>query len=99
MQKLAGAIGRIILGALFTVCGSLAASAQPSMRVGYVAQTHQANMIVLPRFAQAHGLKVDLVPMRRFPDLQLALTTKQVDAAVLGYVNIALLEEREFPGL
>lgn len=96
MQKLAGAIGRIILGALFTVCGSLAASAQPSMKVGYVAQTHQANMIVLPRFAQAHGLKVDLVPMRRFPDLQLALTTKQVDAAVLGYVNIALLEDGNF---
>jgi len=40
-----------------------------------------------------YGLKVDLVAMRRFPDLQLALTTHQVDAAVLGYVNIALMEE------
>ena len=29
-----------------------------------------------------YGLKVDLVAMRRFPDLQLALTTHQVDAAV-----------------
>jgi sulfonate transport system substrate-binding protein len=96
MQKLAAVIGRIILGALITVCGGLAASTQPSMKVGYVAQTHQANMIVLPRFAQARGLKVELVPMRRFPDLQLALTTKQVDAAVLGYVNVALLEDKNF---
>ena len=31
--------------------------------------------------------------MRRFPDLQLALTTHQIDAAVLGYVNMALLEK------
>src|ERR1700719_4243686 len=29
-----------------------------------------------------YGLKVDLVAMWRFPDLQLALTTHQVDAAV-----------------
>ena len=42
-----------------------------------------------------YGLKVDLVAMRRFPDLQLALTTHQVDAAVLGYVNIALMEEND----
>jgi ABC-type nitrate/sulfonate/bicarbonate transport system substrate-binding protein len=72
------------------------ALAQDTIKVGYAVQAHQANMMVLPRFAEKYGLKVDLVPMRRFPDLQLALTTRQIDAAVLGYVNIALLEENNF---
>jgi ABC-type nitrate/sulfonate/bicarbonate transport system substrate-binding protein len=67
--------------------------AQDAIKVGYAIQAHQANMMVLPKFAEKYGLKVDLVGMRRFPDLQLALTTHQIDAAVLGYVNIALLEE------
>jgi ABC-type nitrate/sulfonate/bicarbonate transport system substrate-binding protein len=70
-----------------------AALAQDAIRVGYAIQAHQANMMVLPKFAEKNGLKVELVGMRRFPDLQLALTTHQIDAAVLGYINLALLEE------
>jgi len=77
--------GAILLGS--------AAMAQDKIKVGYAIQAHQANMMVLPKFAEKHGLTVELVGMRRFPDLQLALTTHQIDAAVLGYINIALLEE------
>jgi ABC-type nitrate/sulfonate/bicarbonate transport system substrate-binding protein len=72
---------------------SSGALAQDTIKVGYAIQAHQANMMVLPKFAEKNGLKVELVGMRRFPDLQLALTTHQIDAAVLGYINIALLEE------
>jgi ABC-type nitrate/sulfonate/bicarbonate transport system substrate-binding protein len=99
MQKLALTLQRVsgilalLAGAMFP---SSQALTQDSIKVGYAVQAHQANMMVLPRFAEKHGLKVELVAMRRFPDLQLALTTRQIDAAVLGYVNIALLEENNF---
>ena len=99
MQKLAFTLQRmsgilaLLAGAMFP---SSQALTQDLIKVGYAVQAHQANMMVLPRFAEKHGLKVELVAMRRFPDLQLALTTRQIDAAVLGYVNIALLEENNF---
>jgi len=88
---------RALVGAAFLAAVAVApAVAQDSIKVGYAIQAHQANMMVLPQYAEKVGLKVDLVAMRRFPDLQLALTTHQIDAAVLGYVNIALLEEGGF---
>jgi ABC-type nitrate/sulfonate/bicarbonate transport system substrate-binding protein len=90
MSKLVAAMCALFVGALLL---SSQVWAQDTIKVGYAIQAHQANMMVLPKFAEKYGLKVDLVAMRRFPDLQLALTTHQVDAAVLGYVNIALMEE------
>lgn len=72
------------------------AQAGKPVRLAYGIQTHQAQMMVLPRFAEKHGLKVELTPMRRYADLQLALTTNQVDFAVLGYVNVGLMEEAGF---
>jgi ABC-type nitrate/sulfonate/bicarbonate transport system substrate-binding protein len=93
MSRLSARLLALLAAVLFSAAQ---APAQDSIKVGYAIQAHQANMMVLPKFAEKHGLKVDLVGMRRFPDLQLALTTHQVDAAVLGYVNIALLEENNF---
>jgi len=90
MQKLISAVVAVFSSVALLNSESVA---QDMIKVGYAIQAHQANMMVLPRFAEKYGLKVDLVAMRRFPDLQLALTTHQVDAAVLGYVNVALMEE------
>jgi len=90
MQKLISAVVAVFSNVALLNSESVA---QDTITVGYAIQAHQANMMVLPRFAEKYGLKVDLVAMRRFPDLQLALTTHQVDAAVLGYVNVALMEE------
>src|SRR5947209_12546370 len=72
MSKLFAAICALFVGALLL---SSQVSAQDTIKVGYAIQAHQANMMVLPKFAEKYGLKVDLVAMRRFPDLQLALTT------------------------
>lgn len=72
------------------------AQASKPVRFAYAVQTHQAHMMVLPRFAEKYGLKVELTPMRRYADLQLALTTNQVDLAVIGYVNVGLMEEAGF---
>jgi ABC-type nitrate/sulfonate/bicarbonate transport system substrate-binding protein len=93
MSKVISGIFATLAGLLLLSAASQGTLAQESIKVGYAVQAHQANMMVLPKFAEKYGLKVDLVAMRRFPDLQLALTTKQIDAAVLGYVNLALLEE------
>lgn len=72
------------------------AQAGKSIRVAYPVQTHGAHMVVLPRFAEKHGLKLEMTPMRRYADLQLALTTNQVDVAAIGYVNVGLMEEAGF---
>src|SRR5215510_11509215 len=72
------------------------ANAQDKVRVGYAVQVHQANMMILGEFASKHGFVLELVPLRRYADLQLALTTNQIDAAAFGYINVGLMEEKSF---
>ena len=72
------------------------ADAQDKVRVGYAVQVHQANMMILGEFARKHGFELEFVPMRRYADLQLALTTNQIDAAAFGYINVGLMEEKNF---
>jgi hypothetical protein len=53
-------------------------------------------MMVLNEYAKKYGVDATLAPMWRYADRQLALTTNQVDAAVIGYVNVGLMEEKGF---
>jgi ABC-type nitrate/sulfonate/bicarbonate transport system substrate-binding protein len=87
------AIG-IVIAAAFA--SGDAATAAERVRFAYAAQVHQANMMVLDQYARNHGIELEVVPMRRYADIQLALMTNQIDAAVLGYVNIGLMEEKGF---
>jgi NitT/TauT family transport system substrate-binding protein len=73
-----------------------AALAQEKVRFAFIPQIHQANMMVLQEFARKCGVELDVTPLRRYADAQLALTTNQVDMSVMGYVNIALMEEKDF---
>jgi ABC-type nitrate/sulfonate/bicarbonate transport system substrate-binding protein len=70
--------------------------AQEKARVAYAVQIHQANMMLLKEYGKRHGVDVELTPMRHYTNLQLALTTNQVDIAAMGYVNIGLMEELGF---
>lgn len=72
------------------------ANAAEKFRFAYAVQVHQANMMVLGEYARKHGIELETVPMRRYADIQLALMTNQIDAAVLGYVNVGLMEEKGF---
>jgi sulfonate transport system substrate-binding protein len=72
------------------------ARAADKVRLTYTVQLHQANMMVLPEFARKYGVELEMVPMRRYADQQLALMTNQVDIAQMGYVNIGLMEEKNF---
>ncbi len=72
------------------------AHAADKIRLVYTVQVHQANMMVLADFAKKYGVEIEAAPMRRYADQQLALMTNQVDVAVMGYVNIGLMEEKGF---
>jgi ABC-type nitrate/sulfonate/bicarbonate transport system substrate-binding protein len=66
------------------------------VRFAYTVQVHQANMMLLQEYAKKYGVELELVPMRRYADQQLALMTNQVDVAVVGYINVGLMEEKNF---
>src|SRR4051812_29530788 len=72
------------------------ANAAEKLRLGYSVQVHQANMMIIADYAQKNGVEIELTPMRRYADLQLALMTNQLDAVAMGYVNVGLMEEKAY---
>ncbi len=91
MRKLA--ITAFIFSALASTNGAQAAD---KIRFAYTVQLHQANMMILADYAKKYGVEIEPVPMRRYADQQLALMTNQVDVAVVGYINVGLMEEKNF---
>lgn len=87
------AIAAALLTALMSVP---AAQAADKIRFAYTVQVHQAHMMVLGDYAKKYNVEIELVPMRRYADQQLALMTNQVDVAVMGYINVGLMEEKDF---
>ena len=79
-----------------TVFGASGAQAQEKVRFAYAVQIHQANMMLMQEYARKHNVDLAVTPLRRYADLQLALTTNQADVVVLGYVNLGLMEEKQF---
>src|SRR5262245_64879976 len=72
------------------------AQADEKVRIGFPVQIHTANMIVLQEHAKKNGVELDVAVMRGYPSIQLALITNQLDLAVLGFVNVGLMEEKWF---
>ncbi len=91
MHKLA--VGIIAMAAMAWMSH---ANAAEKLRFAYLVQVHQAHMMVLDEYARKHGIELEVVPMRRYADTQLALMTNQLDAAVMGYINVGLMEEKSF---
>ena len=91
MRRLA--ISAILLSSLATASVVHAAD---KVRFAYTVQVHQAHMMVLPDYAKKYNIEIEPVPMRRYADQQLALMTNQVDVAVMGYINVGLMEEKSF---
>jgi ABC-type nitrate/sulfonate/bicarbonate transport system substrate-binding protein len=86
-----------LIAMLLSVFGLTAqAQAADKVRFAYAVQVHQANMMIIQDFAKKYGVELEIVPMRRYADLQLALMTNQVDVAVMGYINVGLMEEKNF---
>ena len=91
MRKLAFA-AVVLIAAGFATDGRAA----DKIRLAYTVQIHQANMMALRDYASKHGIELEPVPMRRYADQQLALMTNEVDVAVIGYINVGLMEEKNF---
>ncbi|HEY7244256.1 MAG TPA: ABC transporter substrate-binding protein [Xanthobacteraceae bacterium] len=91
MRKLA--VAALLLSGLAT---APAVQAADKVRFAYTVQVHQANMMVLQDYAKKYNVEIEPVPMRRYADQQLALMTNQVDVAVIGYINVGLMEEKSF---
>jgi ABC-type nitrate/sulfonate/bicarbonate transport system substrate-binding protein len=72
------------------------AHAAEKVRLTYTVQINQAHLMVLADYAKKYDVDLELVPMRRYADQQLALMTNQVDMATMGYVNIGFMEEKNF---
>jgi len=73
-----------------------AVQAAETVRFAYAVQVHQASMMIIQDYAKKYGVDLEVVPMRRYADLQLALMTNQVDVAVVGYINLGLMKENNF---
>ena len=91
MRKLA--ITAVLLSGIATATG---VQAVDKVRFAYTVQVHQANMMILQDYAKKYNVEIEPVPMRRYADQQLALMTNQVDVAVMGYINVGLMEEKNF---
>ena len=48
------------------------AQAADKVRFAYAVQVHQANMMIIQDFAKKYGVELEIVPMRRYADLQCA---------------------------
>jgi len=76
-----------------TLVAAEPAMAKQTVRFAYCVQIHMANMMLVQENARKCGVEVELYPLRRYADIQLAFTTGRVDMAAMGYVNLALMEE------
>ncbi|HEY1361571.1 MAG TPA: ABC transporter substrate-binding protein [Xanthobacteraceae bacterium] len=72
--------------------------ADVKVRLGFPVQVHTANVMLLRDRMKTSGIDLDATVMRGYPNIQLALTTNELDMAVLGFVNIGLMEEKGFRG-
>lgn len=86
-----------LVAIVLTVLGiATQVQAADKVRFAYAIQVHQASMMIIQDYAKKYGVDLEIVPMRRYADLQLALMTNQVDVAVMGYINAGLMEEKNF---
>ncbi len=89
-------IATLFLAIVGSALATTGAVSQDKVRFIYPVQIHTAAMMVLQEYAAKHGVTLEVTQMRRYADIQLALTTNQADAVVLGYVNLGLMEEKQF---
>ena len=95
MSMIMGGFRALVGIVLLAAAAATPAAAQDTIKAGYAIQAHQANMMVLPQYAEKVGLKVDLVAMRRFPDLH-SRSPPTNRRRRPRHINIALLEESGF---
>jgi sulfonate transport system substrate-binding protein len=72
------------------------ASAQPKVRLAYATQIHNANMMQISEYGKKNGVDIEASILSHYTNLQIALTTNQMDFVVMGYANLGLMEDLGF---
>jgi ABC-type nitrate/sulfonate/bicarbonate transport system substrate-binding protein len=72
------------------------AHAQDKVRLAYANQIHQANMMEIANYGKKNGVDIEVSVLSHYTNLQIALTTNQMDFVVMGYVNMGLMEDLGF---
>ena len=90
-------IGMLLLVATaFLLPGGSAVAAEPvKVKLAELYQIHGTQMFdpLFPERAKKYGVEVEVVPMRRYGDVQLALATGQVQFGAFGYFNIGTMAD------
>lgn len=89
----------LVTGVVLMLTSVLAAAPSSAVRVkvGTLYQTHSASTFdpLLPDLARKYGLDVQVVPFRRYADVQIALATGQIEIGAFGYANIPIMAEQD----
>jgi ABC-type nitrate/sulfonate/bicarbonate transport system substrate-binding protein len=87
----------VLFSVAFLVLGHASAHAADLVKVklAELYQIHGTQMFdpLFPERAKKYGLDVEVVPMRRYGDVQLALATGQVQFGSFGYFNIGTMAD------
>jgi sulfonate transport system substrate-binding protein len=73
----------------FVVGSALAQQDNPEVRVAWFRVGHTAPFFVLPRFAEKHCLKVNLIEFKRYADARTAVASGDLDLAAVGPQDVA----------
>jgi ABC-type nitrate/sulfonate/bicarbonate transport system substrate-binding protein len=76
-----------------------AQSAEPvKVRLAMLYLVHSAQLMdpLFPQRAKKYGLDVEVIRMQRYPEVQTALATGQVDFGALGFTNIGLMADQNY---
>src|SRR4051794_2483468 len=71
-------------------------AAEPiKVRLAEIYQIHGAQTFdpFFVKQAERYGISVEVIPMKRYGDVQLALATRQVEFGVLGFFNIGIMAD------
>jgi ABC-type nitrate/sulfonate/bicarbonate transport system substrate-binding protein len=93
MHRFLTSVAAGILAAAMFVGG---AEAQQKVRLAYANQIHQANMMQIAEYAKKQGVDLEASILSHYTNLQIALTTNQMDFVVMGYSNLGLMEDMGF---
>lgn len=83
----------IAMTSLATLMFGVGSSSAEPHKVRYAAFpcTHCAPGWLMQEFGKKHNLDIEIIPMRRYADIQLGLATDQIDFGNFGFINIPLM--------
>ncbi len=63
----------------------------PRVKIGWIKLPSQAATFILPQFGKEHGVEIELVEFKRYPDIRTALATGSLDMGTIGPQEIPIV--------